>query len=471
MLPGMAAPLQVVTAEEAPPLQLGALPARPDGPIKTVTAALEALAPTSHRLHIALPAMCADCASLAVLLGDLVHAYGLPPLAPPGDPAPQYVDLSQWQHELLEAEETAPGREFWRERGAIQTSLPLPWEPAPDAVASFAAQPVPLTARAAARVNVTATCLGVAPATVLLAAWKTLPARSVGEPEITVGVLVDGRAYEDLRGACGLLARYLPIRSALLATLLFARFAAQVEQDLEVAGGWQECFVASDMALDWTFGFEYALAPAPAPAADAIFTLIADRVCIAPVMLQLTCIERGAAFDCAIEYDAQTIAGAAAARIAEQFAALLDALLEQPDLSIGAAPALSAAQRETLLRLSSAPALPPADAASTLHGQIARHADTTPTAIAADVRRSASAGKPARAAVARPRRAGRTTGCCLPAAYGGAGGEHDCGDASGRGLRPARSDPTAGTPCAPDRRHCARRYSDRPDATVTASCN
>ncbi len=380
-LPGMDMPLQVISADDLPPLHQDGR-ALPDGAVEQVAASLERLTPTAHRLHIALPAPCADRASLAVLLADLAHAYARGPLAPPDDPAPQYVDLSEWQHELLEAEETADGREFWREqRRAAPPSPALPWEPAAEAPAEDSL-PVPLAADTAARLGDTAARLSVTPATLLLAAWQLLLARSAGAAELTVGILADGRTYDDLRGACGLLARYLPLRASLPPALSFARHAQQVEQDLLLATGWQECFVAAEEATGWQFGFEYAVAPAPVPVADVLFALDGGRVRIAPVALQLTCVERDGALEAALDYDGRAVAQTAAARIAEQFAALLAALLERPDQTLGAAPLLSAAQREQLLRLAWTPALKPESTAATLHDQIARHAASAPTATA-----------------------------------------------------------------------------------------
>ncbi|HEU4323864.1 MAG TPA: amino acid adenylation domain-containing protein [Roseiflexaceae bacterium] len=381
-LPGMDVPLQVIGADNLPPLHLDGR-ALPDGAIEQVEATLEQLAPTSHRLHIALPAPCADRASLAVLLADLAHAYARGPLAPPDDPAPQYVDLSEWQHELLEAEETAAGREFWREQRRAAPQPPaLPWAAASDDALADIAVSVPLAADTAARLGEAAARANVAPATLLLAAWQLLLARSTGATELLIGVLADGRTYDDLRGACGLLARYLPLRASLSPALSFARHAEQVEQDLQIATGWQECFVAAEEAAGWQFGFEYAAAPAPVPTADAIFALASGRVRIAPVTLQLTCVERDGALEATVDYDGQALAHTAAAHLAEQFAALLAALLERPDQAIGAAPLLSADQREELLRLAWTPALKSESGAATLHDQIARHAATIPTATA-----------------------------------------------------------------------------------------
>ena len=134
LLPGMATPLQVVgdrAAVLAEELDLTGLdpgaqrartealfaaelerPLEPEGPL--VRWSLMELGPGRHLLLLALPALLADAAGLDNLVAELARCYAeVAGDEPPGDEPLQYVDLAEWQHELLEAEETQEGRDYW----------------------------------------------------------------------------------------------------------------------------------------------------------------------------------------------------------------------------------------------------------------------------------------------------------------------------------------------------------------------
>ncbi|HEX6861364.1 MAG TPA: condensation domain-containing protein, partial [Thermoanaerobaculia bacterium] len=67
--------------------------------------ALARIAEEEHVLILVLPALCADAATLRNLVREISGEGGSAPL--------QYVDLAEWQNDLLENEETAEGREHW----------------------------------------------------------------------------------------------------------------------------------------------------------------------------------------------------------------------------------------------------------------------------------------------------------------------------------------------------------------------
>ena len=144
LLPGMTIPLQVVTdvspvlvrrdltrrPPESQPAELAALREaarqRPlpweEGPLLEVT--LVALAADRHALFLTLPALCCDAAGLDNLVAELSRCYAavstgdeLGGEALDEEPM-QYVDVAEWQGELLESEEAAEVRSYWRVRAA-----------------------------------------------------------------------------------------------------------------------------------------------------------------------------------------------------------------------------------------------------------------------------------------------------------------------------------------------------------------
>src|SRR5205085_11684353 len=79
------------------------------GPLMQLS--LVALSPRERILLVRLPALCAASAALASLARELCGAYGacLGHERPAGEPM-QYADVSEWQNELLESEDTETGR-------------------------------------------------------------------------------------------------------------------------------------------------------------------------------------------------------------------------------------------------------------------------------------------------------------------------------------------------------------------------
>jgi len=82
-----------------------------------------------HLLMVKLPAMCGDAVSMRNLARDLSQGYEAAACGKGLDEeAAQYADLAEWQNELIEAEETRIGREYWRNRNLECRSPQLAFE-------------------------------------------------------------------------------------------------------------------------------------------------------------------------------------------------------------------------------------------------------------------------------------------------------------------------------------------------------
>ena len=177
-------------------------------------AALTVLDDREQELALALPALCADLPTLEALAGEILARSG------GGEPV-QLADIAEWEYQLLEGEDTAEGverwRELWRTAGITERlGDPLPLERSGAASGLFTpeAVSVPLAAEDAQAVTALAAAWGAPISDLALAAWQAVLWRSRGEakdPEILIGVLHDGRRFEELHGALGPLARYLPV--------------------------------------------------------------------------------------------------------------------------------------------------------------------------------------------------------------------------------------------------------------------
>jgi amino acid adenylation domain-containing protein len=238
---GMSLPGQAVHEDLAPPRlerrddisletlweELAARPFQPDRE-PPFAAVLIRMAPENHLLGLALHALCADEAALDVLVRDLRQAYSG---GVETEPAVQYADVAAALEEMLEGEESAAGRAWWREvMPAPPSAVLLPFErEAGDA--PFAPRRVQASL---------APGLAASPA-VCLAAWQTLLARLAPGIEV-VGVELAGRHYEGFETAMGPFARTVPVRLAARPGEPFAALAARLEEQWAALADWQDYF-------------------------------------------------------------------------------------------------------------------------------------------------------------------------------------------------------------------------------------
>lgn len=84
-----------------------------------------------HTLLLALPALCGDSETLALLAKEIIAVYGaiLKGEELEEEEVLQYADLAEWLTELLEDEETAEGRNYWLKQDFSNLErLRLPYE-------------------------------------------------------------------------------------------------------------------------------------------------------------------------------------------------------------------------------------------------------------------------------------------------------------------------------------------------------
>jgi Condensation domain len=224
------------------------------------------LAAQKHLFLIGLPALCADARTLKNIAVEISRCYSVVDL--PETPM-QYADFSEWQNELLEADETRVGREYWRNYGTQLRDSPLlagslPFEKKPFLNSSGghkSGNPTELEATSTASVRFSLSPEitkkvdslvreGNSSASgVLLGCWQILLWRLTGQRDFIVGTCFDGRKYEELEGALGLIEKYLPITAHLEADQTLARLLEQIETSTRDAGKWQEAF-SWDHVLD-----------------------------------------------------------------------------------------------------------------------------------------------------------------------------------------------------------------------------
>ncbi len=361
-------------------------------------AALVALAPREHALLLEVPALCADRRGLIALVREIARSWTALAAggASAGEPA-QYIDLSEWQNELLSAADTRPGREHWRRRGT--TAPPPPELPLRAASRADGANAAPFQPRSVA-VALPPAAWGELRAlagreqtdlrSLLLAAWALLLARLTGRAEQEVGLLADGRNFSELVEAVGLFARCLPLSFTVAPHRPFTSLLRDVAGEVGEAVQRQQFFSWED----WEGGsrtatgvpcpevaFELAELPEPVAAPGVTLSLGHAESTSERFGLKLLCSAGDEATTAEIGFDAARFQEEDVRRLAEGLSALLAGVLASPEGAVGDFEILGPGERARRLVELNRPE-PPLPAAPDLCGLFDRQAEARPEALA-----------------------------------------------------------------------------------------
>jgi amino acid adenylation domain-containing protein len=325
-------------------------------------ASLVCLGPRRHVLLLSLPALCADAATLHILLREVCSGYEAAARGGELTEAPvQYADLAEWQNEFLESEDGALGRDFWRARGLGDPhALKLPFEQSPAGEADFAPRRVSsgLDAGVVDRIREHAARYGATPAAFILAGWQELLRRLTGHDEILLGIVSGGRKYEELEDVPGLFARCLPLRTRTAPEVAFGDAVRRMHEASGEAQQWEEWF--GDEYLAWDEGrdeqekffplcFEAAKSPARCSAGNVSFELYRQYVCADRFKLKLSWVEADDSAAVELHYDSSLFGRGDAETLLAQLASLLESAAENPEEAARELSALGPAERRRLL--------------------------------------------------------------------------------------------------------------------------
>lgn len=211
------------------------------GPLIRFT--LVRLSEDEHLLLFTLPSLCADSTTLSNIAKELREAYsgGNHLRVSDQETLVQYVQVSEWNHDLLAQSDASVGKAHWAKICSDplpELSLPLmrkterpsPFVPCsiefhvPTAVLDSAAQ------------------FGADPQDVFLASFQVLLWKLTGQAEAIVGQVHSGRDYEEFQVACGPFARVLPARGYLRGDLRWTELLERSRMSREEAEEWQAYF-------------------------------------------------------------------------------------------------------------------------------------------------------------------------------------------------------------------------------------
>lgn len=298
------------------------------------------------QLILTVSALCADEASMALVLGEVAAELASGEL--PQDPL-QYADFSAWQHEMSasEEDEARAARAFWEELGSVSSPV-LPFtRPGADSIAvdDIAVEMDDVLARALAE---QAGRYGTSPAAFAHAAWHAVLGRFGGAESTAVAFLSGERRHPDLEGAVGAFARPVPIQARVGATRTFAEVLTEVDRARGDALVRQDYAPGGGLSAVEVGFIEY---PSHLQQPTGLSLKIERMLCARPEFgLVLTCgtdadrLTLGVAFDPA-RYRRETVSG-----LADGLLRMLGVVASDPSVALADVPLLSDRETQRLLR-------------------------------------------------------------------------------------------------------------------------
>jgi amino acid adenylation domain-containing protein len=340
-----------------------------------------------HLLLICLPSLCADSRTLENILGEISRGYSASLLDRDAEDEPvQFADLSEWQNELLHAEESAVGRQYWlRQNIAQHDRLDLPFIKHTHRTSHFAPRSYAcqLKAELVPRLEDAARLYETSVAVLLLACWQVLVWRLTRRPDFILGVYFEGRNYEELEDALGLFAKYLPLRCQLEDGLSFEPVAKRTATAISDLEKWQDCFNREQLvghthdaaernddvehnghaernddaerngdasSLPFTrLYFEWTEQPTRRACSGLSFSILKQSVCHDRFELKLAFVRNVEGLLAEFHFDSNLYAEDDVQRLAGQFQILVESVLDGQTVAIDRLEILSASERRALL--------------------------------------------------------------------------------------------------------------------------
>src|ERR1043166_6043005 len=352
-----------------------------DAPLRIVNVKL---APRRWAILLTLPAVASDVHGLKNLIREITRCYGE---QVSGEtlalPEVQYADCSQWQNELLESEEMAEARSYWSRLNENPIAMQLPFAQQASPAAAFQPEVFSLVVASdvADRLEEFAAANDVAPAIVLLACWQILLSRLLGHEQISLGLLAEGRKYDELKNSIGLFAKYLPITGSVRRESSFSEVVSDVADNVAETYRWQEYFDPRAEQGGNSYQFEYSANDLSHAVDDVRFSVREVFSCLDSFAIKLSCVKHDDYLATEFHYDAGRFAREDVSALAEQYETLLREAMAEPSVAVSELKLTSAAERKRVCEEFNATAAD-YERGVTLHGMFERAAVANSDAVA-----------------------------------------------------------------------------------------
>ena len=319
------------------------------GPL--VRAVLAALSSDRYLLVVTLCAICADTRTLRNLFQEITAT-----VAESDDEVVQYLQFSEWQHELMEESEAEEGRAYWSKQHFADQPLQFEEEFATSEQFDPAVLRFEIAGDMTVSLSSVAAKFRVTLSTLLLTSWQVLNWRLNDGEDTAVGQSFDGRKFEELEKAFGIFSKTLPLRVELNNESMAKRFSeiirATADQSLQ-AEQWQDYFVwqqdgGSNESASGSIklAFEYV----ELPRSDGASSLYRFYSCPDTYLVKLVCIHEDETLRFELHYDQRSIRRQTAERLAGHLDTLLKSVIGDPFQRIASLEILNDSHREELFK-------------------------------------------------------------------------------------------------------------------------
>ncbi|MDF0668421.1 MAG: amino acid adenylation domain-containing protein [Nitrospira sp.] len=322
------------------------------------------LSDVKHLLMIDLPGYCVDGVTFKNLIRELeatYEAYAQGIGAVLDDPL-QYADFAEWQHSLLSDEAGQVGRTHWRKQaeaivGPLGNRLPFERALSDGVNLTLKRIPIAISKQCLAQVDSLVEQKASSSSTFFLACWCILIQRLIGQEDIVVGVACDGRTHDEMRGAFGPFARYLPVLTGLDQNLPFSTALERLQQAVVEAHEWQEYFTWEDIqnatirgdGSYFPFCFEFEEEQSFCSNGTLSFRIESKETYLDRFKIRLVCHQKDGFIDAILQYDESCYPDEAMACLAKQLETLVSQAACQPEAAIGDIQTLGEMERHQVL--------------------------------------------------------------------------------------------------------------------------
>ncbi len=330
------------------------------GPVLDIS--LVTLSINKHILLVGLPALCSDTVTLKNLVREISIYYAacLDNKELSDEPL-QYADIAEWQNELFESEDAEIGKNYWKKQNFSSLSTgQINFEKKSTVESGF--KPELFTFKinfdTVAKLEALAHKYETSTSVVLLACWQILLWRLSGKSDVVVGTFCDGRNHQELESALGLFAKYLPVFSHLEDNFLLSQVLNQTSNSIRDSLNWQE-YLNWEQIVESTenplnssflpFCFEFEEQLAKYSAADVLFSIYKQYVCIEKFKVKLSCVRRDDSLIAEFHYDSNLFRLEDIERLVGQYQTLLESVIDKPEATVSQLEILDARSRQQLL--------------------------------------------------------------------------------------------------------------------------
>ncbi len=311
------------------------------------------LSPEKYVLLLGLSAMLADSITLKQLVREISISYSASLQGKEiSARSLQYVDIAEWQNELLEDSEI--GREYWQQQNLTAIPDLYLWCEIKNYDLKFQPQFLPLTVAddSFKKIKLLAPEYDVETYDVLLACWQILLWKLSQQQDIIVAIAEDGRKYEELDQALGLLTKYLPLH-CYLEDLSFEEVIKKLSKSRKDVGEYQEYFSwEENIKIDnswYPICFEFAELSEIYCEAGLSFEIYKHYSCIERFELKLACWQKNDALIVEIHYNSALYKTEDIKDLSDQFQTLLASAIALPEAAISQLEILKPSDRHQLL--------------------------------------------------------------------------------------------------------------------------